>query len=215
MWSFHEKGIIYRKRAIVILFTESVQIFLILYPSPNFLTTGVTTNFQVNVLSIWILQILWCLPRFLSFQRILWPDKFAILLWKFSICGQCCWFVCLLSLWLLLYGSATLLSTQFQKTTGLGVWNPKGRWYYQWHKRQTQSPRIFTISNQKVEWLLIRQKNQRGRKGCQPMKLKLSARDSVKLNFSQRELKLPRQDLTQLTDQARFESENSWRSCNW
>ena len=34
------------------------------------------------------------------------------------------------------------------------------------------------------------------------MKLKVSAEESVKLNFNQRELKLLRQDLAQLTDQA-------------
>ena len=97
----------------------------------------------------------------------------------------------------------------------------KGRWYYQLHKRQTQLPRIFTISNPKVGWLYFRRTNQRGRQGCWPMKLKLSAKDSVKLNFSQLELKLLRQDLAQLTDQARtnlafqiwIESENSWQLC--
>ena len=41
--------------------------------------------------------------------------------------------------------------------------------------------------------------NQRGCQGCRPMKLKLSPSDSVKLNFSQRELKLPgRRDFCQI-----------------
>ena len=44
------------------------------------------------------------------------------------------------------------------------------------------------------------------------MKLKLSAGDSVKLNFSQRKLKLPKQDLDQLTDQARTNIEQTWHS---
>jgi hypothetical protein len=58
----------------------------------------------------------------------------------------------------------------------------------------------FTISNQKVGWLLFCKTNQRDRQGCGPMKLKLSVADSVKLNFSQCNLKLPRQDLAQLTN---------------
>ena len=55
-----------------------------------------------------------------------------------------------------------------------------GIWYYQLHKRQTQLPRIFAISNLKVGWLLFRKTNQRGHWGCGPMKLKLSVADSVK-----------------------------------
>ena len=94
----------------------------------------------------------------------------------------------------------------------------KARWYYQLHKRQTQLPRIFTISNQKVGWLLFRRTNQRGCQGCWPIKLKLSAADSEKLNFSQCTSSYPGKDLAQLTDQARanlafqiwIESENSW-----
>ena len=81
-------------------------------------------------------------------------------------------------------------------------------------------PRIFTISNRKVGWLLFHQTNQRGRQGCRPMKLKLSARDSVKLNFSQCKLKLPRHETVnrpgqkKLSIQIWIESEN-FPLTNW
>ena len=89
----------------------------------------------------------------------------------------------------------------------------KGRWYYQLLKFQTQLPRISTVSNQN-------QTNQRGHQGCRPMKLKLSARDSVKLNFSQCKLKLPRHETVnrpgqkKLSIQIWIESEN-FPLTNW